>query len=94
MAATPSGFAHPSHSQKNCPFFTKIPKEIRDQIFDLALSPYKKLQISCSCYSHCGRPDFGHLDGKLSTALVRTSQRIYDEICHLPARNYIGVDFG
>lgn len=94
MATGRSGYANLSHSQEKCPFFTKVPKEIRDQIFDLALSPSKKLQLSsCPGLLNCSRPDLGVIDGKLSTALLRTCQRVYDETRHLPARNYVKIDW-
>ena len=94
MAGVLSVYAHPSHSQNDCPFFTKTPREIRDQIFDLALSPSQKLQLSlCPGFWNRSRPSFEVIDGKLSTALLRTCQRIYSETRHLPSRNYVKIDW-
>lgn len=86
-------FVSPPNPQKNSVFFTLFPKELRDQLFDLAITPYEKREAFLPEDLEYHRPDFRNSYRRISTALLRTCQRIYGETCDIPARNYIKIDW-
>ncbi|KAG7005815.1 hypothetical protein G7Y79_00017g041970 [Physcia stellaris] len=92
MASIEPPFVSPPNSQKNSVFFTLFPKEIRDQIFDLAITPYEKREAFLPEDLEYHRSNFRDNHRGISTALLRTCQRIYGGTCDIPARNYIKVD--
>ena len=77
-----------ANPQKECPLFGRIPGEIRDHIFDLALTAYPGRQEPFEKNAYYYRPGFRYADQKLDTALLRTCRRIYQEACHVPCDNY------
>lgn len=93
MASIEPWFVSPPNPQNNSVFYTLFPKEIRDQIFDLAIAPYEKREVFLPKALPYSRPDFRKMYGKISTALLRTCQRIHGETYHILALNYIKVDW-
>ena len=79
--------------QVESPLFSRIPGEIRDQIFDLALTAYPAKQKPFAKDSYYYRPGFRYADQKLDTALLSTCQRIYQEARLVPVKNYRRVEW-
>ena len=82
-----------ANPQKESPLFARIPGEIRDHIFDLALTAYSGKQEPFAKDSYYYRPGFRYADQKLDTALLRTCRRIYQEMCLVPYQNYERVEW-
>ena len=93
MASSELSFASPQNPQENSVFFTLFPKEVRDEIFDLAITPYEKREDFLPEDLQYNRPGFRNSYRRISTALLRTCQRIYAETCDIPAHNYIKIDW-
>lgn len=79
--------------QQQSPLFGRIPGEIRDQIFDLALTAYPGKQEPFEKNAYYYRPGFRYADQRLDTALLRTCRRIYQEACLVPLQNYERVEW-
>ena len=79
--------------QQESPLFARIPGEIRDRIFDLALTAYPGKQEPFEKNAYYYRPGFRYADQKLDTALLRTCRRIYQEACLVPCQNYVRVEW-
>ena len=82
-----------ANPQKESPLFARIPGEIRDHIFDLALTAYSGKQEPFAKNSYYYRPGFRYADQKLDTALLRTCRRIYQEARLVPFENYERVEW-
>ena len=82
-----------ANPQKESPLFGRIPGEIRDRIFDLALTAYygKLKPFEKNAYHY--RPGFRYADRKFDTALLRTCRRIYQEAHLVPFQNYERVEW-
>ena len=93
MTSIESSFVSPPNQQEDSVFFTLFPKEIRDRIFDLAITPYEKREDFLPEDLQYNRPGFRNSYRRISTALLRTCQRIYVETCDISARNYIKIDW-
>lgn len=66
------------HQQDQSPLYNKLPKEIRDQIFEFAASQYEDLQQPYKINAFHYRPGYrGPL--KTSTGLLRTCRRVWLE---------------
>ncbi len=91
VASIDTSYANP---QKESPLFTRIPGEIRDHIFDLALTAYSGKKEPFAKDSYYYRPGFRYADQKLDTALLRTCRRIYQEARLVPFENYERVEWG
>lgn len=74
---------HISNSQSACPLFTRIPPEVRNQIFHLALTEYDDTTKPYDQSSFYYRPGY-HFSQRLQTGLLRTCRRIYHEAHLLP----------
>ena len=86
-------FTNAMNLQEECPLFNRIPKEIRDNIFDLVLTPHDKKCIPYPEELQYSRPGFRNLDRNLSTTLLPCCQAIYLETYDLPAKMYVQVDW-
>ena len=82
-----------ANPQLESPLFSRIPGEIRDHIFDLALTAYPGKQEPCEKNAHYYRPGFRYADQKIDTALLCTCRQIYREACQVPAENYENVEW-
>lgn len=82
-----------ANPQTDCPFFGRIPGEIRDHIFDLALTAYSGKQDPLTKKSYYYRPGFRYADERIDTALLCTCRRIYGEACLVPTQNYERVEW-
>lgn len=82
-----------ANPQKESPLFARVPGEIRDHIFDLALTAYSGKQEPFAKDSYYYRPGFRYADQKLDTALLRTCRRIYQETRLVPYQNYERVEW-
>ena len=82
-----------ANPQKESPLFYRVPGEIRDHIFDLALTAYSGKQEPFAKDSYYYRPGFRYADQKLDTALLRTCRRIYQEARLVPSLNYEHVEW-
>lgn len=67
------------------PLFSKIPGEIRNNIFDMAMTQYENKDKPFAEDAYWYRPGFT-CEAYLDTALLRTCRRIYLESRHLPAK--------
>lgn len=82
-----------ANPQSKSPLFARIPGEIRNHIFDLALTAYSGKQEPFEKDSYYYRPGFRYADQILDTALLRTCRRIYQEACLVPFQNYECVEW-
>lgn len=82
-----------ANPQEESPLFARIPGEIRDHIFDLALTAYSGKQEPFAKNSYSYRPGFRYADQKIDTALLRTCRRIYQEARLVPSQNYEHVEW-
>lgn len=82
-----------TNPQKESPLFARIPGEIRDHIFDLALTAYPGKQEPFEKNAYYYRPGFRYADQRLDTALLRTCRRIYQEASLVPLQNYERVEW-
>ena len=82
-----------ANPQTESPLFSRIPGEIRDHIFDLALTAYSGKQEPFERNTHYYRPGFRYADQKIDTALLRTCRQIYREACQVPAQNCESVEW-
>ena len=82
-----------ANPQNECPLFRRIPGELRNEIFRLALTAYSGKQVpydntSCRC-----RPGFRYADVRIDTALLRTCRLVYGEARLVPQQNYVHVQW-
>ena len=82
-----------ANPQMESPLFSRIPGEIRDHIFDLALTAYSGKQEPFEKNAYYYRPGFRYADQKIDTALLCTCRQIYREACQVPAQNYENVEW-
>ena len=82
-----------ANPQMESPLFSRIPGEIRDHIFDLALTAYSGKQEPFEKNAYYYRPGFRYADQKIDTALLCTCRQIYREACQVPAQNYESVEW-
>ena len=83
-----------ANPQTQSPLFGRIPGEIRDHIFDLALTAYSGKQEPFEKNAYYYRPGFRYADQKIDNALLCTCRQIYREACQVPAQNYENVEWG
>ena len=81
-----SVFANPVNPQRDCPLFNKIPREIRDSIFDLVMAPLEDEEEDDEDSRDYG-PDYP--EGIFSAALLRCCQLIYFEARNLIPKKYV-----
>ncbi len=82
---TPPPISHDNaDAQLDSPLF-KLPREIRDYIYDFALTPWTEKKIPYDREAYYYRPNYRYGDWHLNTALLRTCRRIHMETHHLPA---------
>lgn len=82
-----------ANTQSASPLVSRLPGEIRDHIFELALTPYTNKQDPLPKDAKYYRPGFCYADQRLHCDLLRTCRRIYQETCSLPARIYVRVEW-
>ena len=82
-----------ANPQTESPLFSRIPGEIRDHIFDLALTPYAGKQEPFEKNAYYYRPGFRYADQKIDTALLCTCRQIYREARQVPAQNCESVEW-
>ena len=80
-------------TQENCPLFSRIPGEIRDRIFQFAVTEHAFKEKEYEKNAHYYRPGFRFADQKIDTALLLTCRRIYQETRHLPSSNHVQVEW-
>ncbi|MCJ1452107.1 hypothetical protein MMC28_002448 [Mycoblastus sanguinarius] len=78
-------------SQEGSPLFNRIPGEIRNRIFELAVTISIDKQESFPRHGFYYRPGFRYPNRKLDTALLSTCRRVYQETHFLPAQSYVRV---
>ena len=83
----------PTSMQEESPLFNLIPGEIRDRIFQYAVTEHAIRKEEYEKNAHYYRPGFRFADQKIDTALLRTCRRVYQETRHLPSRNYVQVEW-
>ena len=82
-----------ANPQKECPLFGRIPGELRNEIFNLALTAYPGKQVPYDKRAwHC-RPGFRYADVRIDTALLRTCRRVYGEARLVLQQNYVHVQW-
>ena len=74
----------PMDPQSSCPLFTRIPPEIRNPIFELALTAYDDHQRPYRQDAYYYRPGHRYAQ-KIDTALLSTCRRVYAETETIPA---------
>ena len=82
-----------ANPQKECPLFGRIPGELRNEIFRLALTAYPGKQIPYDKSAYRCRPGFRYAGMRIDTALLRTCRRIYREARFVPLQNYVHVQW-
>ena len=92
VTATPFD-TNDANPQTESPLFGRIPGEIRDHIFDLALTAYSGKQEPFEKNAYYYRPGFRYADQKIDIALLCTCRQIYREACQVPAQNYESVEW-
>lgn len=75
------------NAQEACPLFSKLPPEIRNMVFDLALTPFNDLKRPLPPGSYYHRPGNTHAQ-IIDTTLLCTCRRIYLETYSVPSSNY------
>ena len=83
----------PMKMQEESPLFNLMPGEIRDRIFQYAVTEHVFRKEEFEKNSHYYRPGFRFADQKIDTALLTTCRRIYEETRHLPSRNHVQVEW-
>lgn len=81
--AISNNFATSYDPQSACPLFTRIPPEIRNSIFKLALTEYDDTDHPYEEETTYCRPDY-YFPHRIDTDLLRTCRRIYLEAHLLP----------
>ena len=81
-----SVFATPANPQRDCPLFNKIPREIRDNIFDLVMTPLEDEEEYDEDLREY-RPE--HPGGPFSATLLRCCQSIYFEAWSFLPKKYV-----
>ena len=61
-----------ANPQEGCPLFSRIPAELRNDIFNLALTAYPGKQVPCKKSVDRCRPGFLYADVRIDTALLRS----------------------
>ncbi len=79
--------------QTQSSLFSRIPGEIRNHIFDLALTAYPGKQEPLYKNAYYCRPGFRYADMKIDTALLLTCRRAYREARLVPLHNYEHVSW-
>ncbi len=74
----------PINPQLSCPLFTRIPGEIRNSIFELALTSFDDKQRPYKKSAYYYRPDHRYAQ-KIDTNLLLTCRRIHAETETIPA---------
>ena len=92
VTATPIDTSN-ANPQTESPLFNRIPGEIRDHIFDLALTAYSGKQEPFEKNAYYYRPGFRYADQRIDIALLCTCRQIYQEACQVPAQNYERVEW-
>ncbi|KAI9651737.1 MAG: hypothetical protein M1831_000487 [Alyxoria varia] len=82
----------PPSDQSECPLFSTIPGELRDIIFDYALSEYEDTSRPYNEQTCYRRPDY-HAPRRIDTDLLRTCQAIHREAWFRPWTNAEHVFF-
>ena len=82
-----------TNPQAECPLFNGIPGEVRDRIFQHAVTEYTPRETEYEKDEHYYRPHFRFADNYIDTALLRTCRRIYQETRHLPRINYQHIEW-
>ena len=82
-----------ANPQKECPLFGRIPGELRNEIFNLALTAYAGKQVPYDKIDWRCRPGFRYADVRIDTALLRTCRRVYGEARLIPRQNYVHVQW-
>ncbi|KAL9028641.1 MAG: hypothetical protein Q9180_007134 [Flavoplaca navasiana] len=76
---------HPAHPQLDSPLFSRIPPEIRNHIFKLALTAYEDPDAEqYRVMTHYRRPGFTRPQ-RIDTSLLLTCRHIYHETSKIPA---------
>ncbi|KAI4180343.1 MAG: hypothetical protein L6R41_007289 [Letrouitia leprolyta] len=83
-AAMETSISQPTNSQSQSPLFYLVPPEVRNQIFQLALTAYEDPTRKYRPNAYHYRPDFT-CARRIDTALLRTCRRIYWETFRIPA---------
>lgn len=86
-------FTNAVNLQKDSPLFSKIPQELRNEIFDLVVTPHPEKHVHYPEELRYPRPGLPRLDRSLSATLLRCCQLIYFQTCDLPAKKYVLVDW-
>ncbi|KAI9873214.1 MAG: hypothetical protein M1830_000705 [Pleopsidium flavum] len=81
--ALSNGSAASYDPQSACPLFTQIPAEVRNHIFELALTEYDDASRPYERGSFHYRPGY-HFRQRIDTDLLRTCRRVYLEANLLP----------
>lgn len=82
-----------ANPQQGCPLFGRIPAELRNEIFNLALTVYTGKQVPYEKSSYRCRPGFLYADVRIDTALLCTCRRVYKETRLVPQQNYVHVQW-
>ena len=83
----------PFKMQEDSLLFNLVPGEIRDRIFQYAVTEHAIRKEEFQKNTHYYRPGFRFADQEIDTALLRTCRRIYQETRHLPSRNHVQVEW-
>lgn len=83
----------PTKMQEECPFFKLVPGEVRDRIFQYAVTEHAFRKQEYEKDAHYYRPGFRFADQKIDTALLCTCRRVYQETKHLPSQNHVQVEW-
>ncbi|OCK83006.1 hypothetical protein K432DRAFT_292037 [Lepidopterella palustris CBS 459.81] len=74
------------HAQRQSPLFSVLPPELRNQIFELAVSQYDDLSRPYRENAYWYRPGH-HYEPRTDTRLLRTCRLVYYETCVIPMRS-------
>ena len=75
-----------THPQSQSPLFGKIPGEIRNEIFSLALQEYVDPENLYGREEYCTRPGYEG-NKRIDVALLRTCKLIWSETRGIPEKN-------
>lgn len=77
-----------ANPQLDSPLFNRIPGEIRDRIFEFAVTDHCFGRQPYAKNAYYYRPNYRYKDTKIDTTLLRTCRRIYQETWALPLQNF------
>lgn len=81
MTSIESSFVSPPNPQEDSVFFTLFPKEIGDEIFDLAITPYEKREEFLPEDLEYNRPGFSQqLSQNLNCFLADMSTNLWRDL--------------